>query len=99
MILITGGMKDHMLTEKAVAYTYSLKQVIFANIHRMEEKLFQGGDMDARINYLQAELKIMKRGKYSGRSTHEDNKGDKCKKCTYKYRDGRCPADRRKYNV
>ena len=61
MILITGGMKDHMLTEKAVAYTYSLKQVIFANIHRMEEKLFQGGDMDARINCLQAELEdVMK---------------------------------------
>ena len=78
-------------------------QFILTNIHRVEEKLFQGGDMYARINYLQAELedvmKIRKRGKYSGRSTNEDNKGDRCKKCTYKYGDGRCPVDGRKCNV
>ena len=30
-------------------------------IHRVEEKLYQGGDLDARINYLQAELEdVMK---------------------------------------
>ena len=44
-------------------------------------------------------MKIRKRGKYSDRSTHKDNKGDRSRNCTYKYEDGRCPADRRKCNV
>ena len=42
MILIAGGMKDHTLAENAIAEKYSLKQVILTNIHRVEEKLFQG---------------------------------------------------------
>ena len=40
--------------------------------HRVEEKLYQGGDLDVRINYLQAELedvmKISKSGRYSSRT-------------------------------
>ena len=43
-----------------------------SNVHKVEERLYQGGDMDARINYLQAELedvmKIRQSGIYSGRS-------------------------------
>ena len=75
------------------------------NVHRVEDKLYQGGDMDARINYLQAELedvmKIRKSGKYSGRtsSSQEETKGDKCKKCTYEHGEGRCPAEGRKCNI
>ena len=42
MILIADGMKDHTLAENAIAEKYSLKQVILTNIHRVEEKLFQG---------------------------------------------------------
>ena len=46
MILIAGGMKDHTLAENAIAEKYSINQVILTNIHRVEEKLFQEGDMD-----------------------------------------------------
>ena len=74
-------------------------------IHRVEEKLYQGGDLDARINYLQAELedvmKIRKSGRYSGRtsSSQEEIKGDKFRKCTYEHGKGRCPAEGRKCNI
>ena len=44
-------------------------------------------------------MKIRKRGKCSDRSNNEDNKEDKCKKCTYKYGDVRYPGDGRKCNV
>ena len=74
-------------------------------VHRVEKKLYQGGDLDARINYLQAELedvmKIRKSGRYSGRtsSSQEEIKGDKCRKCTYEHGKGRCPAEGRKCNI
>ena len=61
--------------------------------------------MDARINYLQAELedvmKIRKSGRYSGRSTssQEEAKADKCKRCTYDHGEGKCPAEGRKCNI
>ena len=45
MIMIAGGMKDRM-AENAIVEKYSLKQVIITNIHRVEEKLFQGDDLD-----------------------------------------------------
>ena len=45
MIMIAGGMKDRM-AENAIAEKYSINQVILTNIHRVEEKLFQEGDMD-----------------------------------------------------
>ena len=75
------------------------------NVHRVEDKLYQGGDMDARINYLHAELedvmKIRKSRKYSGRTSsfQEETRGDKCKKCTYEHGEGRCPAEGRKCNI
>ena len=43
--MIAGGMKDRM-AENGTADKCSLKQVIITNIHRVEEKLFQEGDMD-----------------------------------------------------
>ena len=61
--------------------------------------------MDARINYLQAELedvmKIRQSGKYSGRSTSSKEEAkSKCRKCTYEHGEGnRCPAEGRKCNV
>ena len=74
-------------------------------VHRVEETLYKGGDVDARINYLQAELedvmKIRKSGRYSGRATssQEEARGDKCRRCTYEHGEGRCPAEGRKCNI
>ena len=96
MIMIAGGMRDRM-AENTIAEKYSLKQVIITNIHRVEEKLFQGGDMDQLFPGRAGGCnEVRKRGKCSDRSTHEDSKGDKCKKCTYNLGDGRCPSDGRK---
>jgi hypothetical protein len=69
-----------------------------------KERSYSEGDMDSRINELQAELedvmRVRKNGKYSGRFNKEDKESRKdCQKCTYKHgKERKCPAEGRKCN-
>ena len=78
------------------------------NVHRVEdrEQLYQGGDLDAKINHLHAELaevmKVRQSGKYSSRFRREDGKEpgkEQCPRCTYQHGEGaRCPAEGQECN-
>ena len=76
------------------------------HVNRLEEgeEPLGGGELDARLNFLQAELedvmRIRKNGKYSGRyksATAEEK--DPCHKCTYQHgENSSCPAEGRRCN-
>ena len=67
-------------------------------MNKVEEQQHRGGDINARIGYLQAELeyvmKMLKGGKHSGRHKEEEEQ-EQCPRYTYeKHEAGRwCPAE------
>ena len=82
-MMIAGGMKDRM-AENGTADKCSLKQVIITNIHRVEEKLFQGDDLDQLFpgraggcnedqEERKVQLQVQPRGQQMGQVQEEGN--------------------------
>jgi len=97
--------------ESSKANVEAMQNKTTAPVNKIEESdHYKGGDIDAKINHLQAELedvmKIRRNGKYSGRFKGNDDRvkgnGNKrpCRKCTYEHDlASRCPADGRRCNT
>jgi hypothetical protein len=100
---LTQVIQEGVNRESSKANMEAMQARPHGNVHRVEDRDNQGGDLDAKINHLQEELKevmrVRKSGKYSGRFSQDNSKGDKCKKYTYEHGEGRCPVDGRRCNV
>ena len=76
------------------------------SVNRLEvgEAQYRGGNLEARVNHLQAELeevmKLKQVGKYSSRHKGEGEK-DQCPGCTYERHEvgQKCPAEDRTCNT
>ena len=93
--------------ESSKANAEALQAGTTRNVNRLvqvEEQLHLGGDINARIGQLQAELedvkKMLKGGKHSGRHKEEEEQ-EQCPRCTYEQHEAGqwCPAEARRCNT